>query len=114
MAKTKAEVVKRALRMMNKLALGQTPSGELNSDMEDAYDEVYAKLARLDIANWSSTGSVPTEYVEDVAALVAAERSHNLPNDLYQKIIIRASRSIINISAMNQGKSTSHREYRDY
>jgi hypothetical protein len=114
MAKTKAELRNRALVMLGKLPLGQTPTGALADDMEDAYDQIYARLDSRNMVTWSSTDSVPDEFVEDITALMAFERSEGIPNDRYVRIRDAASRAFGNISALISGPYTNPREYADF
>ncbi len=114
MAKTIAECRSRALRKLGKLALGQTPEADLATDMEDAYDQIYARLETKGMVTWSSTDAVPDEFVEDIVSLMAFERSEATPDSRYGRIAQDANRAFVNISATLSGKWNNPREYRDY
>jgi hypothetical protein len=114
MAKTKAEVRNRALVMLGKLPLGQTPTSAMANDMEDAYDQVYARLNSRNMVTWSSTDNIPDEFVEDITALMAFERSEGIPAERYARVRESASRAFRNISALISGPYTNPREYTDY
>lgn len=114
MAKTKAEVRNRALVMLGKLALGQTPTAALANDMEDAYDQIYKRLESRGMVTWSDTDSIPDEFVEDITALMAFERSEGIPGERFQRIQLAASSAYRNISAIIEGPWTNPREYTDY
>lgn len=114
MSKTKAECRNRALVMLGKLALGQTPTSALSTDMEDAYTQVYNKLANRGLVTWGPTDSIPDEFVEDITALMAFERSESIPPARYQRIAEAANRAPLNISATIAGSWTNPREYTDY
>ncbi len=114
MAKTKAEMRNRALVKLGKLPLGQTPDGAASSDMEDVYDQVYARLELKGMVTWSSTDSVPDEYVEDVTALMAFERSEGIPDSRYIRIRDDANRAFINISSIISGDWENPRDVEDF
>ena len=114
MAKTKAELRNRALQMLGKLAVGQTPAAAISNDMEDVYDQVYAKLEKRGLVSWGPSDSVPDEFVEDISALMAYERSEGIPNDRYIRIRDAAGSATSTISAMIAGKYSNPREYTDY
>ena len=114
MAKTIAECRNRALIKLGKLAIGQTATSALANDMEDAYDQVYAKLESRGLVAWSSTDSIPDDFVEDITSLMAFERAEGIPNDRYVRIANDAGRAIGNISATISGPYTNPREYTDY
>ncbi len=114
MAKTIAECRNRALVKLGKLPLGQTPGSALSSDMEDAYDQVYQRLKSRGLVTWSSTASIPDEFVEDIVALMAYERSEGIPNDRFVRIREAATSAVVNISATISGKWTNPREYTDF
>lgn len=114
MAKTKQEIGERALRKLGKLALGQTAEAKLQDSVEDAYDQVYARLKRRNLVEWDSADSVPDEFVEDMVALVAFERSEGIPQERYVRIALDAQRAQANIAAIINGTWVSPRVYRDY
>lgn len=88
MAVTRAEIANRALRRCGKLALAQTATSELTNEALQAYDELYATLEELNIVKWTSTGSVPNEFVFPVVALTAYSLCDTLGvgGERYQRI----------------------------
>jgi hypothetical protein len=114
MPKTKAECRDRALRKLGKLAIGQTAEAGIASDMEDAYDQIYARLDQLGLVTWSSTGSVPDEFVEDITAMMAFERSERVPDSRYARIRDDASRALTSISAYISGEYENPRDCEDF
>ena len=109
MAQTKAEIRNRALRKLGKLAIGQTAESGLSSDIEDAYDQVYARLKARGMVTFLSS-SVPDEFVEDVVAITAFERAEGIPDSRYMRLRDDAQRALINISATIAGKWNNPRK----
>lgn len=114
MAKTKTQLVERALQKLGKLALGQTAEAAMQDDMEDAYDQIYARLENKGMTVWSSTDSVPDEFVEDVVALMAFERAEGIPEARYQRLFNDANRAFVAISATVSGKWLNSRDVEDF
>lgn len=114
MAKTIAECRNRALEKIGKLPLGQTPTGAIANDMEDVYDQVYARLESRGLVTWSSTASIPDEYVEDIVALMAYERSEGIPDSRFIRIRESAGTAVKNITATINGRWENPREYTDF
>lgn len=100
--------------MLGRLPVGHTPTAALSSDMEDVYDQVYARLAKRGLVSWGPSDSVPDEFVEDITSLMAFDRSEGVPGDRYIRIRDAASRATLSISAMIEGKYINPREYTDY
>ena len=109
MAQTKAQIRNRALRKLGKLAIGQTAEAGLASDIEEAYDQVYARLKSRGLTTFLSS-SVPDEFVEDMVALVAFERSEGIPDSRYMRVRDDASRAMGNISATIAGRWNNPRK----
>jgi len=99
MARTIAEVRNRALEITGKLAKGQTAKGELAADMERAYDQIYSSLETQNLVSWGSTDDIPNEFVEDIALLMAMERSESISNERFQRIGVRVSGALERIAA---------------
>ena len=99
MSRTIAEVRDRALVILGKLARGQTAEGGLADDMERAYDQIYSSLETQTLVTWGPTEDIPTEYVEDIALLMAFERSESIPSERFQRIAIRVQGAIERIAA---------------
>lgn len=70
---TKAEVRNKALRKLRVLEEGGTPSSEAITDVEEAFDEIYAYLARKNAVSWDSDENVPDEAVRPFVTILAAE-----------------------------------------
>lgn len=114
MAKTSIELRNRALRKLGRLALGATATGAMASDMDDAYDEVYAKLDNLGLVTWASTEDIPDEYCQDVVSLMAWARADGIPSERLAKIQADSEVAVLNIAAQIQGKWTNPEQSSDY
>lgn len=99
MSRTIAEVRDRALVILGKLARGQTAEGGVKEDMELAYDQIYQSLETQNLVSWGSTESIPTEFVEDIALLMAFERSESIPSERFQRIAVRVQGALERIAA---------------
>lgn len=88
MAVTRLEMGNRILREAGVLAYGQTATSDLSNAALSAYDEIYAYLEELDSVEWSSTGSVPDQFVPWVVAMAAFSRATEwgVSNDRYARI----------------------------
>lgn len=113
MAQTKTQIRNRALQKIGKLALSQTANSVLADTMDDAYDQVYARLEKRGLVTWLAS-SVPDEFVEDIVAIVAFERAESIPTERYNRVASDASRAQINISATIAGKWTNPRGVEDF
>lgn len=113
MAQTKAQIRDRALRKLGKLAIGQVAESAIAADIEDAYDQVYARFLKRGLITFLPN-SVPDEFVEDMAAVTAFERSEGIPGERYARVATDASRAQINIAATIQGKWTNPRDVEDF
>ena len=82
--------------------------------MEDVYAQVYARLDRRGMVTWSSTDSIPDEFVEDVTSLMAFERAEGIPESRYARLAGDANRALINISATISGPYVNPRQVTDY
>lgn len=114
MAKTITEVARRALVMLGKLPIGQTPTSTQENDLIDAYNQVYSKLEQDKLVTWSSTDDIPDEFVNPIASLIAAERAEGIPNGRYQRLVLRASVATKEIAATINGEYVNPRRYTDY
>lgn len=114
MPKTKSQLRDRALVMLGKLSLGQTPPAALADDMEDVYDQIYAKLEKRGLVTWSSTDSVPDEFVEDVTSLMAFERSEGIPDTRYLRIKEAAAAALKTITHNIDPHWKNPRKFTDY
>jgi len=108
MAQTKAQIRDRALRMLGKLAIGANAVGEIADDIENAYDQVYEDLKSKGLVTWLSA-SVPDQFVEDVASIVAINRSEGIPSERFKRIFARASVAELNISSKISGRFNNSR-----
>ena len=113
MAKTKAEIRDRALQKLGKLAAGQTAKGLDKDTVDDAYDQVYARLERRGLVSWAAD-SVPDEFVEDIVAVIAFERSEGVPQERYARLASDARRAQVNIAGTLSGHWENPREVEDF
>jgi len=114
MPKSKAECRNRALIKTGKLAIGQTAEAQLAASMDDAYDQVYARLKNLGLVTWGPADDVPDEFVEDVVAIMAFERSEGIPDGRYMRLRDDASRALNGISMHVSGYYENPREVEDF
>lgn len=84
---TKAELRDQVLEYIGKKRIGQSVTNELQVDIEQAIDEVYADLQSDKLATWSSTGAIPNDVLPHVKALVAFRRSSGLSMERKQVIM---------------------------
>jgi hypothetical protein len=85
---TKDEIKNRALQKLGVIGVGQTPQAQDEARMESAYNEVYEDLKNLDLATWSSTGTIPNDLSPHVIFLVAwnAVDDYGVSPARYQRI----------------------------
>lgn len=86
---TKSQIRAKALRLLGVVGVGVTPSGPQDSDMSDAYSEVYSELAELDLVEWAESDDIPARFVDTIVNLVASKRvdEYGVSNDRYQRIM---------------------------
>jgi len=113
MARTKAEIRDRALRKLGRLALGQVAESNLAAEIEEAYDQVFDELKSENLVTWTSE-SVPNEFAEPVASLVAFARSEGVPTERYQRIAVDALSAKMKIAGLINGTYSNPRDYTDY
>jgi len=113
MAKTRAELIDRVARKLGKLALGQTATGDMESDIGDAYDQMYADLDNANLITFAST-SIPDEFVEPIVSLVAFTRAEGIPAERYNRIALSASTARQKVADLINGIRTDSRTYKDY
>jgi hypothetical protein len=96
---TAADIRNKAGALLGVKALGQTLQNSVSSDLDAAYDEVYARLRDEDLVSWHSTAAVPDEVVSPVVDLVAFARvnEYGVSSERYQRIAIAASQAEIRI-----------------
>lgn len=96
---TAADIRNKAGALLGVKALGQTLENSVSSDLDAAYDEVYARLRDEDLVSWHSTAEVPDEVVSPVVALVAFARvnEYGVSDSRYQRISLLANQSEIRI-----------------
>lgn len=89
---TKAEVRNQALNLLGVLMIGQSAQSQDATEIETAYDEVYADLKAEGLATWASTAEVPDKIAPHVVSLVALSRSetYGISDSRYQRILNRA------------------------
>ncbi len=70
MALTKVQIRDRVANDLGVLPLNQSLPAQHVTRIEQAYDEVYARLKTRGLATWASTASVPNDLCPYVIALV--------------------------------------------
>lgn len=90
MARTKAQVVTYCAELMGLIGTTDTETSDMTTDLGLAFDQLYAELERKQLIEFASS-SVPDEYVEDIACMMAIRRSHrwDIPDNNYQRIALR-------------------------
>lgn len=113
---TKAEVRNYTLQELGVLQLGQSAQSQDATEIETAYDEVYADLKSEGLAVWASTGSVPAKLVPHMVALVAYSRAntYGISNDRYMRIAAKAGTAKSEIRRLVQPDYESLTEPTDY
>lgn len=113
---TLAEVRDRAANDLGILALNQTLQSQDSTRITSAYNEVYAQLKKDGLANWTSTGSVPAEFVPYVANLVADNclSTYGVSVDRYTRIKNEVSRSMREIRKLAAPDYPSMSEANDF
>lgn len=111
-----ATIYNRALRRLKVLGRGQTANAEDTADMTEAYKEVYYWLDRRNLVSWDVTDAVPTEFVNDVVALIANSRldEYSVPEARRVTIERDASAAPFNISKVQLGSTTGETEIEYY
>ena len=74
MSVAKTEIRNRALRKLGVLGWGGTAITAVQTDMDQAYEEVYAQLEEENLTTWANDASVPNAYVPYVVNLCALAR----------------------------------------
>ena len=90
---TVTELRNQVLQTMGILRIGQSPQSQDKTEIESAYDEVYADLKQEGLATWTSTGGIPTEVLPHVVSLVALSRSdtYGISDSRLARIAAKAS-----------------------
>ena len=70
---TKAQLRNKALKKLQVLEEGESPTNEVISDVEAAYDELHRYLLNRGAIFWDSDESIPDECVRPMVAILAAE-----------------------------------------
>ena len=96
---TAAEIRNKAGSKLGIKAFGQALENAVSSDLDAAYDEVYARLRDEDLVSWHSTAEVPAELVSPVVDLVAFARvdDYGVSGEKYQRIAVAATQAEIRI-----------------
>lgn len=89
---TKAEVRNQALQLLGVLQIGQSAQAQDATEIETAYDEIYADLKDEGLATWAAAGEVPEKATPHVVSLVALSRAdtYGISDSRYQRILARA------------------------
>ena len=96
---TAAQIRNKAASKLGIKAIGQTLENAVSSDLDEAYDEVYARLRDEDLVSWHSTAEVPDEVVSPVVDLVAFARAdeYKVNGEKYQRLMLAASQAEVRI-----------------
>ncbi len=89
---TKAQVRNKALKKLRVLEEGETPTNEVISDVEGAYNELYAFLSNHKATTWDSDEEIPNEAVRHVVTLLAFTMADDFGIDevRYQRLKVEA------------------------
>lgn len=68
---TKAEAKQQAGELLKLVATGQSIPSEYDSVLGAAYEEVYARLSVLNLADWDESEAMPSEVVRPFVGLMA-------------------------------------------
>ena len=93
---TKAEVRNKALKKLRVIAEGETPSSEIITDVEAAYDELHADLCTKDAITWDIDEDVPDEAVRSMVTVLASEVADDFAVDetRYQRLKFEAGQAL--------------------
>jgi len=96
---TPAQIRDKAGAKLGKKALGQALSNKVSSDLDEAYNEVYARLKGENLVSWTSTGDIPDAFVNPVVDLVAYARvtDYGVAGERYARIATDASQAELRI-----------------
>lgn len=111
-----ATVRKNALLKLGVGSIGQTPTSDLDSDMTDAYNEIYAYLEANEQTFWGQTSAIPDEVADPLATWMAWSRVNNysISNERYQRLSAEFSRAERQIKEMAVNNYLSTREVEDF
>ncbi len=86
---TKQEIRNQALQMLGVLRVGQSAQTQDATEIETAYDEVYADLKDEGLATWAAADEAPDTITPYMAGLVALSRNvtYGISAERYQRII---------------------------
>lgn len=90
---TREQIKWRALNKLGAIANGQTMTADQDADMDAAYVEVYNALLDTDAVAWDISDDVPDSVANEVAILVAMQRSENysISNERFQRLVAQAA-----------------------
>lgn len=71
---TPAEIRNKAAFRLGVKGFGMALENAVSSDLDSAYDEVYAYLRSEDLVSWGAAAEVPNELVYPIVSLVAFSR----------------------------------------
>ena len=108
---TKAEVRNQALNLLGVLMIGQSAQSQDATEIETAYEEIYADLKTEGLATWASTAEIPDKLVYHVVSLVALSRSetYGVSDSRYQRILNRAG--VNGITAKREIRKLTNPDY---
>jgi hypothetical protein len=106
MATTLEKVRLKAARKLGLARFGQSIKSHHDTDLTEAYNELYDELADFELTKWSSTGSLPDKYADPVAALLAAARvdEYRVSDSRYLRVVNAAIAARRKLHALKAGK----------
>ena len=86
---TSTAIVEKAANRLGIVSEGQTLRAEYDSDLTNAYNEVWAELDEMDLLTWDSDEDIPDAFVWSVVTMVAHSRldEYSISNDRYTRIM---------------------------
>ena len=82
---TKANVKQQAGELLKLVAVGQGIPAEYDSVLDDAWDEVTARLQVLELAAWDTAGPIPDEVTPYFAGLMGLHKMNQVGTSLATK-----------------------------
>ena len=89
---TKAQVRNKALKKLQVLEEGESPTNEVISDVEEVYDELHRYLLNRGAVFWDSDEEIPDECVRPMVVMLAAEMADDfgVNEQRYQRLQVEA------------------------
>jgi len=89
---TSGEIRDKSAKKLGIFGTGQNLRGDIATDLDNAYTEVYAMLDTRNLTTWDSDEDIPDEFVSSVVSLVADARKNEyaIPDNRYLRISLDA------------------------